>query len=287
MWFAYSLFFAISTSIGMLIAKKLIKGISPVLFFLLTLLFSLPFMIALLLILGVPKFTADFFIILFVTAVLDTAAAIFYYKALSISEISLIAPISSFNPIFVLIFASFLLNENPSILKLLGIAIIVLGSYLLNISSIKSGIFKPFYKLFSDKGVQFFLITNFIWGVTPVLQKKAIFETSPVTPISVPIIEAIFIIIFLIPFLVKSKNTKSYVRTNLKWLILFGGLSVIGQFAAMNAYSTANVAYAVAIFKLSVLFSVLLGAIFFKEKNTKQRFAGAVVMVIGTILMVI
>lgn len=285
MWLFYSLFFAAVTSVGMLIAKKLIKGINPVLLFFLVLLLSLPFLGGLLLISGVPKFSQEFFIILFVAGILDTVAAIFYYKALSISEVSLIAPISSFNPVFVLIFASFFLHENPTFLKLLGIITIVLGSYLLNVSSIKSGIFKPFSKLFSDKGVQFFLITNFIWGITPVLQKKAIFETFPTTPISVPLIEAIFIILFLIPLLTKVKNAKSYIKSNLGLLILFAGLSSLGQLAAMNAFSLTNASYAVAVFKLSTLFTVILGAVFFKEKNIKQRFVGASVMVAGTILM--
>ena len=285
MWFTYSLFFAIWTSIAMLIAKKLIKDISPVLFFLLSFLFTLPFMGILLLISGIPKFTTDFFIILFVAGIFDTIAAILYYKALSISEISLLAPISSFNPIFVLIFASFLLHENPTFLKLLGIVIIVLGSYLLNISSIRSGILKPFTKLFSDKGVQLFFITNLIWGITPVLQKRAIFETSPVSPISVPLMEGIFIIIFLIPILPRIKKTKKYLKVNLKLLVLFAGMSALGQFAAQNAFSLNNVAYSVAIFKLSALFSVILGAVFLKEHNIKERFLGAAVMVLGTILI--
>ena len=269
----------------MLIAKKLVKGISPVLFFLLTLLFALPFMGVLLFISGIPKFTADFFIILFVAGIFDTIAAILYYKALSISEVSLLAPISSFNPVFVLIFASFFLHENPTFLKLLGIITIVAGSYLLNISSIKSGILKPFTKLFSDKGVQLFLITNLIWGITPILQKKAIFETSPTTPISVPFVEVIFIIILLIPFLTKIKSTSSFIKTNIKLLILFAGMSALGQFAAQNAFSLTNVAYSVAIFKLSALFTVILGAVFFKEKHTKERFLGAAVMVAGVILL--
>ncbi len=287
MWISYSLIFALTTSIGMLIAKKLIKGISPILFFLLTLMFSLPFMIVLLVILGIPKFTQDFFIILFAAGILDTVAAIFYYKALSISEISLIAPISSFNPVFVLFFSSFLLNETPTFLKLIGIITIVIGAYLLNASDIKSGILKPFSKLFSDKGVQFFFITNLIWGITPVFQKKAILETSPITPISVPLVEAVFIIILLIPFLTKLKSTKSYLKTNIKLFILFAGISTFGQFAAMNAFSFSNVAYATAVFKLSVLFTVILGGVFFKERNIRERFLGAAVMVLGTILLAI
>lgn len=287
MWFTYSLIFAFWTSLSMLIIKKILRDISPVLFLIITLLFTMPFLIGLLLFLGVPSFSFNFFKFLFFASILDTLAAILYYKALSISEISLLAPISSLNPIFVLVFAFFLLHETPTPLKFLGISIIVLGTYLLNIAHIRSGILKPFTKLFSDKGVRLFLVTNFIWGITPIFQKRAIFETNPTSLISVPLIESVFIVILLSPFLLKVKQYKSFTVKNFKMLLLFGALSSLGAFAAMSAFTLSNLAYVTAIFKLSTLFSVILGTLFFNERNIRERFLGASVMVLGTIFLAI
>ncbi len=247
--------------------------------------FVLPFSIGLLLYLGVPAFTPQFWKFIFIVSILDTIAAVIYYKALSMSEISLLAPISSFNPAFVLIFATIFLHENPTPVKLIGILLIIIGAYLLNVDQIRAGVFKPISKLLSDKGVKLFLISNLIWGMTPILQKKAIFETTPTTPLSVPLIEAVFIIVFLSPFFFKMKNVKKYTRTNLKFLLIFGFLATIGQFAALTAFSLNNVAYVTAVFKLSALFSIILGAVLFKEHHIQERFLGAFVMVIGTILI--
>ncbi len=247
--------------------------------------FVLPFSIGFLLFFGVPAFTPEFWKFVFVVSILDTIAAVIYYKALSMSEISLLAPISSFNPAFTLIFATIFLHENPTPIKLIGILLIIIGAYLLNVDQIRAGIFKPIAKLLSDKGVKLFLISNLIWGMTPILQKKAIFETTPNIPVAVPTIETVFIIIFLLPFLFKMKNPKKYVNVNLKWLLAYGSLASIGQFAALTAFSLNNVAYVTAVFKLSALFSIILGAVLFKEHHIQERFLGAFVMVIGTILI--
>lgn len=247
--------------------------------------FVLPFSIALLIFLGIPQFSFEFWKFLFIVSILDTIAAVIYYKALSISEISLLAPISSFNPAFILIFASIFLKENPTPIKLIGILLIIVGAYLLNVDQIKSGIFKPIAKLFSDRGVKLFLLSNFIWGMTPILQKKAIFETTPNTPLAVPSIETVFIIILLLPFLFKMKNIKKYTKTNLKTLLTYGSLATVGQFSALTAFSLNNVAYVTAVFKLSAVFSIILGAVLFREHHIQERFLGAFVMVIGTILI--
>lgn len=269
----------------MLIIKKLLKELNPVLLFLTMLLFAIPFMSILLLILGVPVFTANFFKLLVVVSVLDAIAAILYFKALNISEISLIAPISSFNPVFTLFFAFFLLHESPTAVKFSGILVIVLGTYLLNVSHIRSGILKPFSKLFSDNGVKLFFAANFIWAITPIFQKSAIFQTSPPSPLSVPVMESIIIVLLLSPILIRGESVKRFATKNIKWLILFGLMTTLGQLAAMSAFSLTNVSYSVAIFKLSALFSVILGAVFFNEKQIKERFLGAAVMVLGTILI--
>ncbi len=288
MWISYALFFALWTSVAMLISKKLLININPNLYFLITLIFTIPFFFIFLIYLGIPDFTQNFFILLLISSILNLTAGILYYKSIKITEISLLAPISSFGPVFALIFSWILLDEKPTLLKLIGIFIIAFGAYLLNIKDLKNGIFTPFKKLFSNKGVQLFLIVAIIWGLTPVFQKSAIFQTNPNTPLAVPFIEIIFIIIFLSPLLIKNHNESlTFSKKHYKILIFFAGMGVLGQFAAFTAFSLTNVAYATAIFRLSALFSVIIGAIFLGEKNIQERFVGGTVMVIGTILIVI
>lgn len=286
MWFELSLFFALWTSIGVLIIKKLIRDINPLLFLVITNLFALPFIIILLLYLGIPKFSFDFFKYVFVDSIFAVVAGVLYFKAISISDISLISPISSFNPVFTLFFAFIFLGEHPTPLKLLGILVIVIGSYLLNITDIKGGILKPFSNLLSDKGVRLFLLTNLIWGLTPIFEKKAIFATQPISPISIPLAVTALTTIYLFPILFKEKNYKKKIMPNIKLFIILAIGTAFSTLAAQTAFSLTNLGYATAIFKLSTLFTIILGAIFFNEKRIKERFLGAAVMVIGTLLLV-
>ncbi len=284
MWISYSLIFAFWASVAMFLSKRFLKEVSPIVFLVVTVGIALPFMLATLIITGVPSLTFEFFKFLFFASFIDIIAAFIYYKALEISEISLLAPISAFNPVFTLIFAWILLGEKPTPIKLAGIFVIVLGSYLINLKDIKHGYMKPFINLFSNRGVQLFLITNLLWGITPVFQKGALLQTTPSAPIAVPLIEGAMIFIILSPILFR-KETTNFTKKNLHMLLFIGFMTTIAQFAAMSAFSLTNVGYAVAIFRLSALFTIVIGAVFLKEKNIKHKFIGASVMVLGTILI--
>lgn len=285
MWFELSLFFALATSISLQISKHVIKDIKPIHFAVIVNLLTLPFTFILLLMMKIPIVSFEFYKLLIFSAILDSIAAYSSYKALTLSPVSLLAPISSFNPVFTLFFASIFLNEQPTLLKFIGILIIVLGSYLLNISNIKEGLLKPFTKLFSDKGVQLFLLANFCWGITPIFQKQAILLTNPQTPLYAAFVGSIFVTLMLFPFALKQKFDVNSIKKSTKWLLILGILSTLAALAAFTAFSQTNVAYSTAIFKLSTLFSVILGAVLFKEKRVKERFLGASVMVLGTILL--
>lgn len=53
----------------------------------------------------------------------------------------------------------------------------------------------------------------------------------------------------------------------------------------MIAVSMTLVAYAIAIKRTSILFTVLWGALLFKEKNFKERLIGAAIMLAGVLLI--
>jgi len=52
-----------------------------------------------------------------------------------------------------------------------------------------------------------------------------------------------------------------------------------------KAISLIEVSYMVSVKRLSILFGVLYGIMFFKETNIKERFLGATVMVSGIIVL--
>jgi len=199
-------------------------------------------------------------------SIFDTAAFILAVAALSNSSLALIAPLAAFIPVFTTIFGFVFLHETSSIPKLIGIPIVVCGAYLLNVTDAREGLLAPLAKLFQVRGVKYFLIANLLWSLTPVLQKMAIRQTEPHSPTFVATVGTILISVYLIPVVLKrhDKVVQPIVRYKW-WLLLCGVLVTFQQFALQIAISLANVGYVLAIGKLSSLFIVLWGLIFFKE----------------------
>lgn len=290
-WFWLSLFFALWTSFLILIIKRLTRTIDPLVLIFVNLIFSLPFLFILILYLGgIPDLSLKFYTFMFFSSIFDTIAAISSFLAISLSPISLISPISSFNPVFTTTIAAITIGEIPSFIKVAGILTIVLGAYLLNVSDIKGGLLLPFKKLFTNRGVLFFLLANFLWAITPIFQKQAIFETQPQMPLFPSFFGTILVSIFMLPIVViKTKNPVAQikeVRKNWYWFLLLAPFGTLAQWAAFTAFSLQNLGLVTSVFKLSVLFTILWGFLFFKEERIWERLLGAGVMILGTILLV-
>jgi len=289
MWFFYSLFYAFWEASQTFLTKKLTKKISPLPLLYIFFLFNIPTTFILLLFLGgFPHATSNFYLYMAVAGLLDTVAFVSSYSAISQSSISLIWPIVSFGPVFTTVIAIFALHEIPTLVKFIGILFVVLGAYLLNVVDIKQGILTPFKTLFSNKGVMLFLFANFLWGITPIFQKKAIFETTPQIPLFASVVGMCFVFLFLTPFaLKKAIGSFREIGTNIKWFFLNGVGTAFSQAAAYAAFALVFVGYATSIFRLSSLFVIVLGGIFLKEERIKERLLGASVMVVGAILLVV
>jgi drug/metabolite transporter (DMT)-like permease len=289
MWVSLALFYALWVSINLTVIKKILSSLDSLATLFLSLLFTLPFSFAIVYFTnGIPHANFNFFQSIIIAGILDVIAFIASFWALKSSPISEIAPLSSITPIFTAILAIFLLKEIPTLPKTLGIIIIVIGTYLLNISQVKNGILAPLKKLFQSKGVQLYFFANLLWSITPVLQKNAIINTFPKTPMFASLIDLSVILIILLPFAVRRIRVQKINFKKYLWIFLLLGIfNALSQYAAYTAFALTYVGYANAIFKSSTVFIVLLGFIFFKERNIKEKLLGAVIMLIGAIIVAI
>jgi drug/metabolite transporter (DMT)-like permease len=290
MWIAYSLISAVFAAFNILIIKKLTqRNKSPLAVMYASLIINTSTMFLLLFFMGgVPVVTTNFYIYMGISGFLDTIAFVCFYYAINISSISHIAPISAFGPVFTTFLAIFALHEIPTPMKFVGILLVVIGAYLLNIASVREGIMEPFKRLFSNKGVLLYLLANVLWGITPIFQKKAIFETTPQIPLYASIMGMFFGIIFLTPFaLGKTIKFIKEIKASFKLFAVAGVGVAISQAAAYQAMAMVFVGYATSIFRISSLFTIILGGIFLKEQKIKEKMLGASVMVLGAILLAV
>jgi drug/metabolite transporter (DMT)-like permease len=244
---------------------------------------------------GFPPVEPGFAEAVLVTVAINTIATILFYKALSLSDLSLCLPILSFTPVFLLITSFVILNEIPSIAGLAGIFLVATGSYMLAANGAPGralGWMGSFRFLLSDRGVRFMLIVAFLYSISVNFDKVVVERSDPVFGSSVVfgLLSGIFLLWILIPILFRKRDIP-FAPGKPKgtgFLIPALGLVLTLEAVSVNtAYTLSLVPYVIAVKRLSVLFGVLIGGYLLREGYIRQRVFGTIVMVMGTVLIAV
>lgn len=231
------------------------------------------------------KFNNQFITSLIVSGIINTSAAILYHRAISKADISVVVPMLSFTPLFLLIMSPIIIGEFPTFKGLIGILLIVFGSYVLNIDFQKEGFLSPLKSLLKNKATRYMLIVAFIWSISANFDKKGIESSS--------ILQYIFFINLFVTIgttifsLKKGKLSFDSTRRERKNLFLVGILTSLGYLFHMIALSMTLVAYVIALKRTAGMITVLLGYFFLKEKNIKERLLGSTIMFLGVLFIVL
>ena len=196
----------------------------------------------------------------------------FIIKALSIGELSTLAPINSYKPVIALIIGVVFLNEIPSLTAFLGIILIIAGTYFI-----------------FDKGpnvnktaVLYRILALIFSASEAIVIKKIILSAGTIQAFALWAFTGfIFSSVFLI-FSGYKPVIKSYKYQF--FLILAVGIM---QYSTNFVFSKINVSYALALFQLSAIFSVFLGANIFHEKNIAKKFLGSFIMMLGAVIIIL
>ncbi|MBF0473047.1 MAG: EamA family transporter [Nitrospirae bacterium] len=229
---------------------------------------------------------SKFYIAFFMGLPLEVAATILYVKALRISPINLTLPFLSLTPMFLILFSWLILGEKVSIKSGIGIFLITLGSYLLNIKDITKGFFEPFKAIAKERGSLYMIIISILYSFTSVFGKMGVTHS---TPLFFGVIYVTALVICLIPFTIYScrvSKIKIVTKRNLKIGLILGFIAAFSNIMHYAALGISNVSYMIAIKRLGPLFTIILGYFFFKEAGFKERFTGALIMFAGFVLIV-
>ncbi len=248
--------------------------------------FSLPILLTALFFSVLPQIDTTFIYAISITVALNTLANILLFKAYKISDLSLTIPFLSFTPVFLLLTSFIILGEFPNFWGLLGIILTVLGALFLHFHKFQQGWKEPFKAILYERGSIYMLGVAFIWSITSPYDKVAILHSSPIFyPLtSYFLLFLVFTVIVLTKF--KEEAKKTMTKSWPKFLIIasIGGLAILFQ---MAAFSKILVAYVSVIKRGGMLLgSVFLGYYFFKEKEMKSRLLGALVILIGMLMII-
>ena len=79
-------------------------------------------------------------------------------------------------------------------------------------------------------------------------------------------------------------NRNSFVLSRLLLIIILMGLM---QYSTNFVFARMNVSYALALFQLSAVLSVVLGWKYFKETQVRKKLFGSLIMVIGSVILIL
>lgn len=89
------------------------------------------------------KLSPQFWLALLADSTLSAISNFLYIIALEKADLSLVVPMVSFSPIFLIFTSYWLLGEIPKTSALLGVLLVVAGAYILNTRTSNKGIFAP------------------------------------------------------------------------------------------------------------------------------------------------
>ncbi|MCM1010322.1 MAG: DMT family transporter [Fusobacterium sp.] len=208
-----------------------------------------------------------------VMGILGALGNYFIIKALSIGELSTLAPINSYKPVVALLAGIFYLHEIPSSGAILALVLIIAGTTML-IDKAAGG--------FCAKAV-FYRVLALIFSATEAVFIKKIIILTDVS--SAFVLWVLAGLVFTALFVVRSvKNMKI---VSWKYQILLVLAVGVMQYSTNYVFSRFNVAYSLALFQFSTLISVVLGVSLFHEKGLKRKLIASLIMVVGSIILIL
>ncbi len=208
----------------------------------------------------------------------------FLVKALQKGDLSVLGPINAYKAVVGIVVGIFLLAEWPNVWGLAGTALIIWGSYFVLDTTEE----RFSWALLKRKEIQSRICALVLTAIEAVLIKKVI-QTSDVTTafLSWCWMGAFFSFWLLPLYRVSPAAAIKFSGENARrYALLILCLGTM-QFTTNYVFNHMPVGYALALFQLSTIVSVLLGYRVFNEKNIQQKLIGAAIMIVGSLLIIL
>lgn len=234
----------------------------------------------------IPNLEKDFWLYSILGGIAGAVGNGFLVKALQTGDLSVLGPINSYKSVVGIIVGIFLLSEIPNIWGIIGIVLIIYGSYyVLDTTDERFS-----WKLLKNPAIQFRIWAMVLTAVEAVFIKRVILASSTVLAfISWCIFGALFsfIVLFFYKTRFKTEFRKMLKLENLdKFLLLIVCIGTM-QYTTNYVFDHLPVGYALSLFQLSIIVSIVFGYKFFQEKEIGKKIIGSLIMIIGSMLIIL
>lgn len=207
----------------------------------------------------------------------NTLLWICYFKALDLGTVSKVTPVDKTSIVLTLILSSLFLNEKITTIKIISIALILLGTFL----TIK----KESKDSKENRWILYAILTAVFTSTTTVLSKIGIDNTNTTLITFLRTIVVLIILTTITLFKKKYKYIKDIKSRSWLFIILSGLSTSLSWLFYFKALALGEASIVFPIEKLSLVVSILISIIFLKEKVSKKQITGIIIIVIGTSLL--
>ena len=209
----------------------------------------------------------------------------FLVRALQKGDLSILGPVNSYKSVVGVIMAIFLLGEIPNFIGIIGIMLIIYGSYFV-LDTTEDRFSRD---LFKRKEIQYRIAAMILTAIEAVFIKKIILNSSVMLAfVSWCWFGAIFA--FLLLFIYRIDLKLEISRVNRPCIHKYAFLVVcVGTMQLTTNYSFDHmpVGYALSLFQLSTIVSVLLGYRLFNEQDIRKKLIGTIIMIAGSVVIIL
>ncbi|MBO5447033.1 EamA family transporter [bacterium] len=212
---------------------------------------------------------------------LCTLGTVCLIKALQCGELSVLGPINSYKCLVGLLFGFVILGEIPNIKAILGVLLIICGSWFI-FDTVKEGFS---FKLFKRKDIILRFCALFLTGAEAAVLKKIILISSPAECFILWCFSG-FAFSLILVLLLKKKLQPLFKKDLLSIFVIAVCLGLM-QFSTNIVFEKLNVGLSLALFQLSSIIAIIFGYKVFKESHIVKKLIGAIIMIVGSCLILL
>lgn len=230
---------------------------------------------------GISAISSKTLIFLILSGLATGGSWLCYFKALQIGDVNKVTPVDKSSTVLTMLLAFIILGEELSILKVICMALIGAGTYLMIVK-------KETDKEVKVKGWLFYAVLSAVFAsLTSILGKIGISGVDSNLGTAIRTI-VVLIMAWVMVFVTKKQDELKKIDGKSMVFICLSGLTTgLSWLCYYKALQDGQASIVVPIDKLSILVTVAFSYIVLKEKLTKKAFAGLAMITAGTLMLVI
>ena len=289
-WYLLALISAFFSAIASIFEKKVLfkeKAIGfSTLFAIFNLLLAIPFFFFI----NLELVTSSALLALILKSILEATAFLCIMQAIKNLELSAALPLLVLTPGLVAIGAFFILGEALTQIQILGIFLLLIGTYTLQVKTKeKQNLLDPIKAFFKTRTYYYIIIALILFTTTSILD-KAILKNFNLPLNAFMGFQHLFLAIIFIIFIISTKKNqelKHSLKFSWKIILTISIFTIIYRYTQLSAVKIAPVALVLSIKRISVFFAVLIGGRLFHEHDLLIRTIATGIMITGAVLIIL